>query len=201
MSTNNEINNLNNLFTTTNGGLGASSYTANSIIYARGTTFSFQSTALSAGQVYIGNPSGSMTSTPLAGQAGCVVTNTSGSVLIAMTAAKDITWHNTTTTTVALPSSGLNGYICNSASLITLTLNSPGGGLAVGTIYSICGLGAGGWLIAQNSSQQILYNNTATTAGVGGSLASSNQYDQVDLVYNGTNTFTVISSIGTLTVV
>jgi len=48
-----------------------------------------------------------------------------------------------------------NGYIANSASLITLTLPLSAN-INFGDIIRVTGMGAGGWKIAQNASQRIL---------------------------------------------
>ena len=65
------------------------------------------------------------------------------------------------------------------------------------------GKGSGGWLIAQNANQQINYGSSPTTVGVGGSLASTNQWDSVTLrLIDATgNIWSVQDSIGNLTVV
>jgi hypothetical protein len=56
-------------------------------------------------------------------------------------------------------------YHVNSASRSTLTLPVTA---AVGDVIEVIGIGAGGWVIAQNASQQIRYLGTITTAGVTG---------------------------------
>lgn len=90
-------------------------------------------------------------------------------------------------------------YIADNASLVTFTLPTTA---VQGTNISICGNGAGGWLIAQNSLQNIKFNGQTTTTGVGGSLASTNRYDQINLVCTvGNNTWVVHSVIGNITVV
>lgn len=78
-----------------------------------------------------------------------------------------------------------NGYITNNASLVTVTLPDTA---AVGKIVAVQGLGAGGWKIAQNASEQIIWTaggvdgSNETTIGTGGSLASTDQYDSVCLM-------------------
>lgn len=70
-----------------------------------------------------------------------------------------------------------NGYITNNASLVTVTLPTIA---AVGDVVEVQGLGAGGWMLAQNSSQLIHgANGAVTSTGVGGSLASTGQFDFV----------------------
>jgi hypothetical protein len=107
-----------------------------------------------------------------------------------------ITW---TEITVSQSMASNNGYITNSAGLITLTLPATA---SVGDLFGVVGMGTGGWLIAQNSGQTIHFGTSNTTTGAGGSLASSAQYDCVEFICITTNTdFVVRSSIGNLTVV
>jgi len=89
-------------------------------------------------------------------------------------------------------------YIANNAALVTLTLPAAA---AVGDIISVVGKGAGGWLVAQNAGQTIHKAGASTTTGVGGSIASTAQYDSVEMVCITANTdFVVRSSEGTITV-
>ena len=85
-----------------------------------------------------------------------------------------------------------NGYVANNAGLVTVTLPDTA---AVGDIVKVVGKGAGGWLIAQNAAETINVGNVTTTSGVGGSIASSNRYDSVELVCITANTvWNVVSS-------
>jgi hypothetical protein len=96
-----------------------------------------------------------------------------------------------------------NGYVTDNATLVTYTLPATA---ALGDSFEILGgtTGAGGWTIAQNASQQIHFGSAATTAGVGGSLASTNQYDNVQcraIVAGAATIWEVTSATGNLTVV
>ncbi len=92
-----------------------------------------------------------------------------------------------------------NSYVSNNGSAVTITLPATA---AVGSEIEILGLGAGGWILAQNASQLVHFGNQVTTTGTGGSLASTNQYDSVFIKCIVANTtFNVRSSIGNLTVV
>ena len=85
-----------------------------------------------------------------------------------------------TTVTADTPMSVNQGYITNKGgSAATMTLPATS---AVGSAISIIGRGATGWVIAQNAGQSIHMNSVTTTVGVGGSLASSAQYNAVDIV-------------------
>ena len=90
------------------------------------------------------------------------------------------------------------GYVPNNVGLVTFTLPATA---AQGKELSICGKGAGGWLLAQNASQTIHFGATSTTTGVTGSLASTQRYDTVRILCVTTNTtFVVLNSLGNLTV-
>jgi len=92
-----------------------------------------------------------------------------------------------------------NGYICNNAALVTVTLPNVA---ALGSIVRIAGKGAGGWRVAQNAGETIHYGSLSTTAGAGGSLDSSLQYDAVELLcITADTTWVVLSSIGNLQVI
>lgn len=108
-----------------------------------------------------------------------------------------IKWTNVTGTSQTAV--GNNGYIANNAALVTITLPATA---AVGQIVAVTGAGAGGWKIAQNAGQQIFFGSSSTTSGTGGSLASTNQRDAIELICTAANTgFTVRDAQGNITVV
>jgi hypothetical protein len=87
-----------------------------------------------------------------------------------------LTWNvQTTNTTMAAN----NGYIPNSASLISLTLP-----LAVpfGTIVQVAGMGSGGWKIVQQAGQSIYIIGFNTTTGAAGFVESQFASDGVQLL-------------------
>lgn len=91
-----------------------------------------------------------------------------------------------------------NAYTSNNAGLCTITLPATA---TVGDEIQIMGLGAGGWLIAQNASQLIRFGSSVTTTGVSGSVASQNQFDTLRLKCIVTNTtWIVIASQGNFTI-
>jgi hypothetical protein len=92
-----------------------------------------------------------------------------------------------------------NGYICV----------SPGGALslllpavsAVGNIIEVTLDGSTSFTITQGAGQQIRIGNATTTAGVGGSIASTQQGDSVRMVCSVANLkWNVLSSMGNPTV-
>lgn len=90
-------------------------------------------------------------------------------------------------------------YVANNAALVTLTLPTTA---AVGKQVGVIGLGAGGWLVAQNASEIIHFIGVNTTTGTGGSLASTNRYDCVWLMCVVADTeWTVVNACGNLTYV
>ena len=92
-----------------------------------------------------------------------------------------------------------NGYVANNGSLVTFTLPTTA---AFGSVIQVVGKGAGGWLIAQNADEIINFGTATTTTGAGGSLASTQVDDAVELLCTTADTiWTVMSSIGNLTVV
>jgi len=93
-----------------------------------------------------------------------------------------------------------NGYFCV----------SPGGALSlalpavssVGNMIRVVLDGSTSFTITQSAGQQIRVGNLATTAGVGGSLTSTQQGDSIHLVCRTANLYwVVVSSMGNFTVV
>jgi len=95
---------------------------------------------------------------------------------------------------------GNQTFIANNAGLVTLALPAT---CVVGQVIRIVGLGAGGWSVSQAAGQVIHVSGTATTVGVGGSIASTNRYDTLEIeciIANTTFSATSIVSAG-LTIV
>lgn len=106
------------------------------------------------------------------------------------------TWNEVTGTSQA--ASVNNGYICNNASLVTVTLPDTA---AVGSVVRVAGKGAGGWRIAQNASEIIHFGNVDTTTGVGGRLDSTDTNDAIELLCIVADTeWMVLSSQGNITI-
>lgn len=79
-----------------------------------------------------------------------------------------------------------NIYGADNGSQVTLLLPATA---AAGSKLYVWGIGAGGWIITQNSGQSIkVAPSSTTTTGVSGSLASTGQYDCVELGCIVTNT-------------
>jgi hypothetical protein len=127
---------------------------------------------------------------------GIGITNAAGSITIASTGG-GLAW--TDVAGIAQAMAVNSGYTANNAGLVTLTLPASA---VYGSVFKVVGKGAGGWKIAQNAGQTIHFGSINTTAGAGGSLASTFRYDAIELVTTAADTdFTVQSSIGNITYV
>lgn len=134
------------------------------------------------GQLLIGSTGASPVKANLSAGPGISINNTAGGITISGTGS-GTGFTLVTGTSQAMVADA--GYVPNNVALCTLTLPVTA---AFGTSQTVVGLGAGGWLIAQNSGQNIQVGNQTTTTGVGGSLASTNRYDSIDLLCVVANT-------------
>ena len=156
-------------------------------------------TALAAdGQLIIGSTAGAPSAATLTAGAGISIANASNAITISVSGS-GLAWSVITVNQSAVAA---NGYICNKAGLLTLTLPASG---AIGDIIQVTGINTAlGWSIAQNANQQIFLGTTSTTVGVAGSLSSINIRDSVELVCvvaGASTVWNVISSVGNLTIV
>jgi hypothetical protein len=71
----------------------------------------------------------------------------------------------------------------------------------LGDIIEVTLGGATSFTITQAAGQQITYGNKQTTAGIGGSLASTAQGDSLRMVAKSSTVWQIVSSIGNLVVV
>lgn len=138
--------------------------------------------ALTAGQVIIGSAAGAPLAATLSAGPGVSIANGNNTITISGTGS-GIGWTEVTGTTQAVTAD--NGYVVNNAGLVTLTLPLTA---AFGTVVSVVGKGTGGWLIAQNAGQNIQLGSSSATVGVGGSIASTNRFDSIDLICTTANT-------------
>ncbi len=174
MTTNNAIN-TGKPITVAQGGTGDSSLTAYAVLCG-GTT--------STGNVQ------SIASVGTTGQA--LISNGASALPTFQTIQVPSTWVDQTGTSVTMAVN--TGYIADNAALVTLTLPAT---TSIGDSFEILGKGAGLWEIAQATGQTIHFNNQATTAGTGGSIASVTQYDCITIrCITANTTFVVTNSVG-----
>jgi hypothetical protein len=74
-------------------------------------------------------------------------------------------------------------YVVQNAAQTTITLPAA---MNLGDVVAVAGLGAAGWVLQANTGQTIHYGSSATTSG--GTLTSTNLYDQVEVVCLVNNT-------------
>jgi hypothetical protein len=87
-----------------------------------------------------------------------------------------------------------NGYVCNGGAALVLNLPAVA---AQGDEIEVYLDGAASWQIVQAANQQILYGNTQTTLGVGGSITSTSQGDSVRMLCVVANLrFIVLAGVG-----
>jgi hypothetical protein len=142
---------------------------------------------------------GDLQSVASVGNAGEVLTSNGAGALPTFQAAPagGMTWANETGDTKTLVVD--TGYVANRvAGVLAFTLPAAA---AVGDIVAIAG-SQNGWTLAQNAGQTIRTPGGSTTTGVGGSLASTNRYDCIELVCIVTDTdFVLRNSSGNITIV
>lgn len=124
---------------------------------------------------------------------GYMLTSTSAGVWSWVPPSKEVVIDQTTTP-VSIVANQV--YIANNAGLVTLNMPATA---AVGDVFEVDGLGAGGWLLQMNTGQIANFGSSPTSSA--GSLASTNRYDGVKIRCVATDTtFVVVSAVGNLTV-
>jgi hypothetical protein len=179
-------------------GLNSTTATAHGILVAEGAS-AFNPIVLPAGEILIGTTAGDPVASALTAGTGITITSVSGSITIA-NSAPAISWVDETSTSVTMVDN--TGYTADAgASLVTFTL--PTTAVAIGDTVEVQGKGSGLWKIAQSAGNQIFFGNQATTAGTGGSVASTLQYDAIKLraLTAGTGgSWSVVYGVGNFTV-
>lgn len=146
--------------------------------------------------VHVGDGSQGLTALAL-GSSGQVLTSNGAGVDPSWQDAGVLPWTEVTGTSQSAAVN--NGYITNNAGLVTVTIPDTA---AVGDVVRVQGSGAGGWSVAQNAGDTIHFLGTDTTTGVGGSLASTNRYDSIELICIIANTDWVVGQVsGNITIV
>lgn len=181
----------------TDGGTGVSAPAAHTLPVAEGASaFTFLG-PLTNGQLLIGSTGADPAAATLTPGVGITITNAAGTITI--TAIDAMSWVDLASSSVTMVTN--TGYTAdNGASLITLTLPTS---CTIGDAIEVQGKGTGLWKIAQAASQQIFFGNATSTAGTGGSVASTLQYDCIRLralTSGATSTWNVVSAVGNITV-
>lgn len=146
------------------------------------------------GQIIIGSSIGPPVAATITQGTGVTITNDHNTIQIALAAGYSFIWNDVPGS--SLTTAGGNGYINSNVVETTYTLPTT---IPEGEVIGIAGKGAGGWILQCNMGQVIHLGNTPTSSG--GSLASTNEFDSVQIVCTTANTtFTVIACIGNLTV-
>jgi hypothetical protein len=192
--------NITSLFSTnylpsSQGGTGLSSPAAHQLIVTAGSSPYTLLGVAANGQIPIGSVGGDPVLGTITAGTGISVTNGPGTITIsAMTGT--LTWQTITASqTLAID----HGYICISpGAALSLLLPAVS---SVGDIIEVTLDGSTSFSITQSAGQQIRIGNTATTAGVTGSLTSTQQGDSIRMVCSVANLkWNVLSSMGNPTV-
>lgn len=196
MATQNSIN-TGSPIEATHGGSGLASPTAHGILVAEGAS-AFNPIVLTNGQLLVGSTGADPSAATLTAGTGISITNGAGSITIASSAVSGGGWiwvDQTTNTTMAAG----HAYSADVTGGATFTLPAVA---AFGDSFLVTGSNNVGWTIAQQAGQTIHFGTAATTTGVGGSLASTNRWDCVQLTCIVANTvFIAYNAQGNLTVV
>jgi hypothetical protein len=198
MATNNVLN-LKASGVTTYDGAGsfsASTLTQNSTLLGGAANAIASPGVATNGQLVIGSTGVTPVLATISAGAGINVTNGAGTISVGVVGG-GTTWTDVSGISQAIAVN--NSYTANNAGLVTLTLPAAS---AYGSVVEVSGKGAGGWLIAQNAGNTIVFGSSSSTPGIGGSVASTGQFDTVRLVCTVVDSiWTVTNAVGNLTIV
>lgn len=173
-------------FTVPNGGTGAQTFTANGILLGNGTGAVSASSALTNGQLLIGDTSSAPVAATLTAGTGISISNGAGSITITNTAAAGgLATVNQTTASVTM---AINTQFINTSSgnaQVTYTLPSTA---AQGSIFRIVGVtgNTGGWVLQCASGQTAWVGNVACSAA--GTWTSGAATDVISFICTVANT-------------
>jgi hypothetical protein len=178
------------------GGTGVANPTAHTFAIGEGSLpFNFVG-PLGNGQILIGSAGLDPQVATVTAGSGISIVNGPGSITVNATGAL-LGWTDVTGITQTMIANG--GYTANNGSQVVFTLPSSA---AYGTALSVIGKGAGGWKINVGAGQNMQVGSVSTTVSTG-SVASTNQFDSIDMICTTANlTWTVIGAPqGNLTIV
>lgn len=151
----------------------------------------FSSSAGTNGEVLIGGNGVAPVWANITGGPGITITNASGAITIANNNGGFV-WNAVGGATQNLVAQ--NGYIANNGGGVAFLLPAAA---TPGTTIKITTISAGGFTVTQNAGQVIHLGAASTTVGVTGFLASTSNFDSIELVCTITNTtWTVVNSVG-----
>lgn len=128
---------------------------------------------------------------------GGVTTTGAGNTITISVSGSGLTWANISASqTLAVN----HGYFCSGGGALSLALPAVS---AIGDVIEVLLCGSTSFTITQSAGQQITLANTSTTAGVGGSLASTQQGDAIRIICRTANLLWQVGpgSLGNLTMV
>ena len=129
------------------------------------------------------------------GTSGNVLTSDGTNWTSAAPAVSFLPWTEVTGTSQAAAVN--NGYICNNAGLVTVTLPATA---ALGQIVHLVGKGAGLWRMTANTGQTINFGSSASSSA--GTITATNQFDALQVMCTVANTTWTCTGVaqGNLTV-
>lgn len=136
------------------------------------------SPSIGAGQILIGTTAGPATAAAINSGAGILVANGSGSITISTTGG-GIGWIAASSTPITAAVN--TGYYITNAAQVTITLPAT---VAAGSVVSIAGTGAGGWVLVPGAGQTI----QVLTATASTSITSAERYDCIRVLCTVANT-------------
>ena len=122
----------------------------------------------------------------ITGAGGISVTGAGSTLTITGSAA--LTWNTAVVNTATVVN---NGYVVGAGGTLQFTLPAVA---VVGDTVRVLGSDAAGWAVVQNAGQSIHLDSVSTSVGVGGSLASTQRYQTVELICTIANTDWVVAS-------
>lgn len=188
---------LGGILVVSNGGTGVASLADHGVMLGSGTGTVTVTSVGTDGQVLVGATGADPAFATLTSTGGTITFTPGANTLNLEAAGSSFTWNEETGTSATMAVN--NGYVSNNAGLVTFTLPDTA---AFGSVVRVVGKGAGGWKIAQNAGESIVWDEAAsTTVGVTGFLASTDDFDSVELLCTTADTtWVVLSSKGNITV-
>jgi hypothetical protein len=156
----------------------------------------FNLTGTTQYQLQVGSAAGALASLSNGSAGQILVSNGAGANPSFQSVPTVVTWNAVAGTSQTLAVQ--KGYVNQNAGLTTFTLPATAN---FGDIVEIAGMGAGGWTIVQNTSQNIIVGNLTSTT-TSGSVSSTAAHDTIRLLCTVANTtFMALDWAGNLTVV